>query len=105
MPRFITLAAYTNEGTAGLIDGDSDRRAVMEVMHQSVGATLVDYCLTRGVYDFYVISDADSFEQIAAMTLKAKASGTVSNPIILEAVDIDAVRNMVKKVEFTPPSE
>ena len=77
----------------------------MEVMHQSVGATLVDYCLTRGVYDFYVISDADSFEQIAAMTLKAKASGTVSNPIILEAVDIDAVRNMVKKVEFTPPSK
>ena len=75
MPRFITLATYTNEGTAGLIDGDSDRKAVMEVMHQSVGATLVDYSLTRGVYDFYVISDADSFEQIAAMTLKAKASG------------------------------
>ena len=105
MPRFITLAAYTKEGTAGLIDGDSDRRAVMEVMHQSVGATLVDYCLTRGVYDFYVISDADSFEQIAAMTLKAKASGTVINPIILEAVDIDAVRSMVKKVEFTPPNK
>ena len=77
----------------------------MEVMHQSVGATLVDYCLTRGVYDFYVISDADSFEQIAAMTLRAKASGTVSNPITLEAVDIDAMRAMVKKVEFTPPSE
>ena len=52
-----------------------------------------------------MISDADSFEQIAAMTLKAKASGTVSNPITLEAVDIDAMRAMVKKVEFTPPSE
>ena len=104
MPRYITLATYTNEGTAGLIDGDSDRKAAMEVMHQSVGATLVDYCLTRGVYDFYVISDADSFEQIAAMTLKAKASGTVSNPITLEAVNIDDIRNAVKQVKFTPPS-
>ena len=103
MPRFVTLARYTNAGTAGLVDGDSDHRAVMEVMHQSVGATLVDYCLTRGQYDFYVISDADSFEQIAAMTLRAKASGTVQDPVILETLDIDHVRAQVKKVKFTPP--
>jgi hypothetical protein len=36
MPRYITLGSYTNEGTAALVDGDSDRRAVMEVMHKSV---------------------------------------------------------------------
>lgn len=103
MPRFVTLARYTNAGTAGLIDGDSDRRAVMEVMHESVGATLVDYCLTRGQYDFYVISDADSFEQIAAMTLKAKASGTVQDPVILETLDIGQIRAETKKVKFIPP--
>ena len=79
MPRYIVLGSYTNEGTAALVDGDSDRRAVMEVMHKSVGATLVDYSITRGQYDFYVISDADSFEVMAAMTLKAKGSGTVTN--------------------------
>ena len=102
MPRYITLGSYTNEGTAALVDGDSDRRAVMEVMHKSIGATLVDYCITRGQYDFYVISDADSFEQIAAMTLKAKGSGTVDNPVILEAVDIDEIRSVAKSVQFTP---
>lgn len=104
MPRYITLGSYTNEGTAALVDGDSDRRAVMEVMHKSVGATLVDYSITRGQYDFYVISDADSFEQIAAMTLKAKGSGTVDNPVILEAVDIDEIRSVAKSIQFTPPS-
>ena len=104
MPRYITLGSYTNEGSAALVDGDSDRRAVMEVMHKSVGATLVDYCITRGQYDFYVISDADSFEQIAAMTLKAKGSGTVDNPVILEAVDIDEIRSVAKSIQFTPPS-
>jgi len=104
MPRYITLGSYTNEGSAALVDGDSDRRAVMEVMHKSVGATLVDYCIIRGQYDFYVISDADSFEQIAAMTLKAKGSGTVDNPVILEAVDIDKIRSVAKSIQFTPPS-
>ena len=104
MPRYIVLGSYTNEGTAALVDGDSDRRAVMEVMHKSVGATLVDYCITRGEYDFCVIADADSFEQIAAMTLKAKGSGTVVSPVILEAVDIDEVRCVEKNVQFTPPS-
>ena len=104
MPRYITLGSYTNEGSAALVDGDSDRRAVMEVMHKSVGATLVDYCITRGQYDFYVISDADSFEQIAAMTLKAKGSGTVDNPVILVAVDIDKIRSVAKSIQFTPPS-
>ncbi len=31
MSRYITLGTYTNEGAAGLVDGDSDRRAAMEV--------------------------------------------------------------------------
>ena len=103
MPRFITMARYTNAGTGGLIEGDTDRKAVMEAMHQSVGATLVDYSLTRGQYDFYVISEADSFDQVAAMTLKAKATGPVENPVILEAIDVNQIRQTVSKVEFTPP--
>ena len=31
MSRYITLGIYTNQGAAGLVDGDSDRRAAMEV--------------------------------------------------------------------------
>ena len=104
MSRYIILGSYTNAGAAGLVDGDSDRRAVMEVMHKSVGATLVDYCITRGQYDFYVISDADSFEVMAAMTLKAKGSGATANTVTLEAVDIEEVRRVAKNVQFTPPS-
>ena len=104
MPRYITLGTYTNQGAAGLVDGDSDRRAVMEVMHKSAGATLVDYCITRGQYDFCVIADADSFEVMAALHLKAKGSGAVDNLVTLESVDIEAVRSAAKNVQFTPPS-
>ena len=75
MSRYIVLGTYTNEGAAGLIGGDSDRRAAMEALHNSVGAKLVDYYITRGQYDFCVISEADSFAVNAAMTLKPRASG------------------------------
>ena len=104
MSRYIVLGTYTNEGAAGLIGGDSDRRAAMEALHNSVGATLVDYYITRGQYDFCVIADADSFEVMAALHLKAKGSGAVDNLVTLESVDIEAVRSAAKNVQFTPPS-
>ncbi len=104
MPRFITLGTYTNQGAAGLVDGDSDRRAAMEVAHSSVGATLVDYYITRGQYDFCIIADADSYDVLAAMGLKAKGSGAIANLVTLESVDIEAVRAAAKNVQFTPPS-
>ena len=46
MPRYITLGTFTNEGAAGLVDGDSDRRVAMEALCNSVGATLVDHYIT-----------------------------------------------------------
>ena len=104
MSRYITLGIYTNQGAAGLVDGDSDRRAAMEAAHSSVGATLVDYYITRGQYDFCVIADADSFEVIAAIGLKAKGSGAVDNLVTLEAVDIEGVRSVAKNLQFTPPT-
>jgi hypothetical protein len=36
MPRYITLGTFTNEGAAGLVDGDSDRRVAMEALCNSV---------------------------------------------------------------------
>ena len=104
MSRYITLGTYTNQGAAGLVDGDSDRRAVMEVMHKSVGATLVDYWITRGQYDFCVISEANSFAVVASMTLMARGSGAVDNVVTLESVDVEEIRSVAKGVQYTPPS-
>ena len=104
MSRYITLGIYTNQGAAGLVDGDSDRRTAMEVAHSSVGATLVDYYITRGQYDFCIIADAESYEVLAAMGLKAKGSGAIDNYVTLESVDIGLVRSAAKNVQFTPPS-
>ena len=76
----------------------------MEASHGSVGAKVVDYYVTRGQYDFCVIAEADSFEVIASLTLKARASGTVDNLFTLESVDVEEIRSVAKGVQYTPPS-
>jgi uncharacterized protein with GYD domain len=103
MSIFINLGTYSNEGAGGLVEGDSDRRAAMETFHNSVGAKLLDYHITRGQYDFCVIVEADSYEKIAAMTLMAKSSGTISELVTLESVDINEIRKIYKNVKFTAP--
>ena len=106
MAIYLTLGSYSAKGAAGMDAAEHvDRRAAMEVAHSSVGANLVDYYITRGQYDFCVIADADSFEVMAAMHLKAKGSGAVDNLVTLESVDIEAVRSAAKNVQFTPPSD
>ena len=104
MARYIVLGSYTKEGAQGLVDASTDRRAAMDALHASVGAKLVDYYLTRGQYDFCVISEADSFSVVAAMSLKVRASGAVENLVALEAVDIEEIQNIAQSVGYTPPS-
>ena len=104
MARYIVLGSYTKEGAQGLVDASTDRRAAMEALHASVGAKLVDYYRTRGQYDFCVISEADSFSVVAAMSLKVRASGAVENLVALEAVDIEEIQNIAQSVGYTPPS-
>mgnify|MGYP000156166153 FL=1 len=103
MSIYINVGTYSNEGAGGLVEGDSDRRAAMETFHSSVGAKLLDYHITRGKYDFCVIVEADSYEMIAAMVFMAKGSGHVSDLGSLESVDINEIRKIAKKVQFTAP--
>ena len=75
----------------------------MEKMLGSVGAKLLEYHITRGKYDFVLLSEADSFEAVAACALQARATGTLSEAVTLEAVDLNKVREMGKLVDFSPP--
>ena len=105
MSIYIGLGKYSNNGAEGLIEGSSDRRAAMKKLTKSVGANLIDYHITRGVYDFCIIVEADTFDMIAAMNLKAKAAGTVSEIDTLEAIDIDSVRQVARSADFSPPTK
>ena len=103
MTLYIILGTYSNKGSEGLVEGSSDRRKAMETLTSSVGAKLINYNITRGIYDFTMQTEAENFNQIAAMNLKAKAAGTVSKLDVLESLDIEEVRKIAKNVNFQPP--
>ena len=104
MAKYIFLATYSDEGAKGIVGGDSDRAAAMEVLCNSVGAKFISVDITRGEFDVCLIVEADSFAQIAAMSLKASASGAADKFVTLEAVDIEEIRSVAKGVQYTPPS-
>ena len=104
MAIFFSLGIYSQKGADGIINGSSDRRAAMEKLVGSVGGKLIDYHITRGQYDFVMVTEVDSFEAMAACALKAKATGTLSEAITLESVDLSKVRDMGKRVDFSPPT-
>ena len=104
MSIFISLGIYSQKGADGIINASSDRKAAMEKLVSSGGGKLIDYHITRGKYDFVMITEVDSFEAMAACALKAKAAGTLTEAITLESVDLDKVREMGNKVDFSPPT-
>ena len=64
MALYIILGTYSNKGSEGLVEGSSDRRKAMETLTSSVGAKLINYHITRGIYDFTMQTEAESFDQI-----------------------------------------
>ena len=60
------------------------------------GARLVSADITRGLFDFCVMVEADSFEIIAAMLLKVRATRAIGEIITLEAVDYKSIRGIAK---------
>mgnify|MGYP001314290958 CR=1 FL=1 len=104
MAIFIQLGIYSNQGADGIINGTSDRKAAMEKMLGSVGAKLLEYHITRGKYDFVMLSESDSFESVAACALKARAAGTLSElPIYIDDTPLQGIvdiRNRCRRMHM-----
>ena len=103
MALYLMMGTYTNDSAGPLIKGNSDRRAAMVTMIESVGGVFKDYHITRGEYDFCIIAEFDAYEKVAAIVLNAKASGTLKDSMILEALDLRKIRKYSEDVNYTPP--
>ena len=103
MALYLMMGTYTNDSAGPLIKGKSDRRAAMVTMIESVGGVFKDYHITRGEYDFCIIAEFDAYEKVAAIVLNAKASGTLKDSMILEALDLGKIRKYSEDVNYSPP--
>ena len=76
----------------------------MKILAGSVGAKFIDYSITRGIYDFWILIEADNYDQIAAINLKAKSADTIDKADVLETVDINRIRQEAKGVNYISPT-
>ena len=105
MATFLILGTYTNKGAKGLVEKNSDRREAMKTLASSVGAKFIDYSITRGIYDFWILVEADNYDKIAAINLKAKSADTIDKADVLETIDINRIRQEANDVNYIPPTQ
>lgn len=90
--KFIVLGKYTKQGTDGWLDNpDEDRRSMINALSQKIGGKLIDLSYTRGIYDVVAIVDAPSADIMTSLKLSMMKTGALSELIILEDIDLNAV--------------
>lgn len=103
--NFIILGTYTPAALKGFINNPTqDRRAIVEKMSASVGASVLDFRLMRGNFDF-VVNAEGSMDQILALKLAVLSTGAIGEMQILEELDISGPASLAGKAlqEYVPP--
>ena len=90
MVKYIGLGTYSNEAVKGLLGNDSDRTTAVEETCNSVGAKFLNMEVTRGLYDFILTVESDTFEKVAAVSLIARAAvgSSIITTLASKAVDL-----------------
>ncbi|TIS19297.1 MAG: GYD domain-containing protein, partial [Mesorhizobium sp.] len=90
------LASYEPHAAKGLMQG-SNREAAIQALFESVGGRMSSVMFTRGIYD--VVVNGEVPDQVAGMgmALAVRASGSLSELVVLEELDMKAVLEVANK--------
>ena len=86
MGIFITQGNYTGAAIKGMVDNPEDRAAAVAALMESVGAKLLNYYVTTGDYDFLVVTEGNSLQDLVAGLMVAGATGGVTNLKTIQAL-------------------
>ena len=92
MPKYLSLATYTQEGVQGLQrDGGTARRAAVAKAIEGVGGKMELFYFSFGDQDAVVVSDAPDNVSIAAISVAVGASGIakVKTTVLLTPQEMD----------------
>jgi len=104
MTRYLYQASYTAEGARGLLkEGGSLRRAAIDEVAKSMGATVEAFYFVLGDMDVIVIVDAPDYISAHAVSLVVNASGAVQvkTSVLLTPDELDEAAR--KSPSYRPP--
>ena len=94
--KVTVLANYEPHAAKGLMQG-SDREAAIKALFESVGGKMTSLMFTRGMYDVVVNGEVPDQPAGMGLALAVRASGSVSDLVILEELNMKAVLAAAKK--------
>jgi uncharacterized protein with GYD domain len=106
MPKYLMQVNYVGDGLKGLLkDGGSKRRAVVEKLFKSLGASLEAYHYAFGDTDLYIIADFPNHAAVTACVLTVTATGTVTvkTTVLLTPEEVDAAAKL--KPTYSAPGK
>ncbi len=97
MGVYITQGNYTEQAMKGMVDNPEDRKNAVAGLMDSVGATLLQYYVTTGEYDFLVITEGDSMTDLVAGLMIAGSTGGVTNMKTFQALTTQDAKAAMEK--------
>ena len=104
MPKYLIEAAYTLEGTRGIMkSGGTARREAMRQAVESVGGRFEVQYFALGEHDAFVIADLPDHVSAAAISLAVTATGATrtKTTALLTPEEVDEA--VKKTVKYEPP--
>ncbi len=106
MPKYLISGSYIGDGIKGLLkDGGKKRKEAVEELLNSLDAKIESFHFAFGDNDYFIICDAPSNVIVAAGSLIAASTGTVSPKItvLLTPEELDDVSNI--SAPYRPPGQ
>jgi uncharacterized protein with GYD domain len=97
MPIFISRGNYTREALAGMIAKPEDRTEQVSKLVAAAGGKLHNLYMTFGEYDFLLIAEAPSEQDVLAALIAAGGAGGVTNLNTTLAVSAADMKNAFAK--------
>lgn len=104
MPKYFVKAAYSVEGTRGLLkEGGAKRAATVQKVLEGLGGKLEAFYFAFGDADVFAIVDLPDAAAAATFSLTVNASGAVQASMtpLLTPAEIDQA--CTKTVQYRPP--
>ena len=99
------MGNYTDKAFQGFMkDPTSDRKAVVEQLVKAVGGKIHSMDIVRGPYDFIVVTEVESFDDLAAIKLVVEASGAVKNYFFSSLSTTKQISDLVRNLRPVPLS-
>ena len=99
MPIFITQGRFTSKGVEGLLNKPEDRTKAVEALMKGIGGKLLNYYVTTGEYDFMIIAEGSSEQNIIAALLAASSTGTVTDLRTVTAITAADAKSVYEKAQ------